>query len=457
MTHRMMARIAVSFLILASILVGASLGGLDKSGSTVEENLTLSDFGAMIPQTSGSDFAAGVGAPQAAATAPGTEVAAYTQQAPSGSQIGALMPSTILSSPPRYMFYSGNYLSWNDFSATFPTNRPCLWIERAVSWSMYATLPWGGWARELMYVPTASPVTMYEVYPGGYVQGYNLGFAQPGYYYIWYYADTPGRHRSVISTNSGYSNEVVVDVYSTSSISTYIKPNPPSPKEQCERNPLCTYWNGHCYCTGLIDDPAKRECEKNPLCSYVNGHCYCTGLIDDPAKQECEKNPLCSYVNGHCYCTGLIDDPAKQECESNPQCDYVNGHCYCRGLDPDDPEKANCEQNPQCSWSNGQCYCRGLNPDDPEKANCEQNPQCSWSNGQCYCRGLDPQPDPNPEPTPNPNPEPFNPAPNPVAECEQNPSCHWSNGQCLCTGLGSGGSDSTDYGSQSFGEYSNDN
>jgi len=446
MTHRMIARIAVSFLIFASILVGVSLGGLDQSGSIVEKNLTLSDFDAMVPDASDNGMVADFGAPQATAQVPGTDVAAFTQQVPSNLQIGTLMPSTVLSNPPRYMYYGGNYLSWNDFSAAFSANRPCLWIERAVSWSMYATLPLGGWARELMFVPTASSITMYEVYPGGFVRGYDLGFAQPGYYYIWYYADSPGRHRSMIATSRGYSNQVVVDVYSTSAIGPYIGPSQPDPRVQCEKNPLCSYVNGHCYCTGLIDDPAKRECEKNPLCSYVNGHCYCTGLIDDPAKRECESNPQCDYVDGHCYCRGLDpDNPEKANCEQNPQCSWSNGQCYCRGLDPDNPEKANCEQNPQCSWSNGQCYCRGLNPDDPEKANCEQNPQCSWSNGQCYCRGLDPDPEPMPGPVPNPNPEPYNPAPNPVAQCEQNPSCHWVDGQCLCTGLGSGGSDPTDY------------
>ena len=113
------------------------------------------------------------------------------------------------------MYYNGDYLAWNDFTTTFPSNNPGLWIERAVSWTLYATMPWGGWTRELIYVPQASPVTMYEIYPSGYVMGYSLGLVQSGYYYIWYYADSPGRHRSLFATNSGYSNAVIIDVYST--------------------------------------------------------------------------------------------------------------------------------------------------------------------------------------------------------------------------------------------------
>ncbi len=338
------------------LLTGLSLGGLDQAGGTDARNLTMMDFSTLGVESNPEGTVVQAGAPQAAALDAGTEIAAYTDQAPVTADLRKAMPSAILTTPPQFMYYNGDYLAWDSFTTTFPSIQPGLWIERAVSWSWYATMPLGDWTRELLYVPKASPLTMYEVYPGGYVLGYDLGFVQPGYYYIWYYADVPGRHRSMFATSSGYSNSVVVDVYP---LSIYVKPTPPKP---------------------------------------------------DP-KAECESNPLCSFVNGHCYCTGWIDDPERRKCEENPVCDWVDGHCYCRGLEPENPEKESCEQNPQCTWANGQCYCRGLNPEpqpEPEPmpgpvpnpnpepgpfnpapnpaANCQ--PGCYWSGGECRCTGL---------------------------------------------------------------------
>ena len=89
-------------------------------------------------------------------------------------------------------------------------------------------MPLGGWSRELLYVPIASPISMYDIYPSGFVMRYNLGVVQPGYYYLWYYADTPGRHVDVFGTSSGYSNKVIVDVYTMYTFSV-TKPMPPKP------------------------------------------------------------------------------------------------------------------------------------------------------------------------------------------------------------------------------------
>ncbi|NYT01275.1 MAG: hypothetical protein GKC10_00715 [Methanosarcinales archaeon] len=313
----------------------------------------MADFSDQFPQISAGASTADASIPQATAEDPGTDVAVHTTDTPLAGDLNRLLPSSVLTDPPLYMYYNGNYMDWTDFYAAFPSNQPGLWFERAVSWSFYATLPLGGWAKELLIVPIATPVTMFEIYPGGFVMSYDLGLVQPGYYHLWYYADTPGRHHSIFATTSGYSNWVVVDVYAAP------RPVLPSPREQCEKNPLCHYVNGQCLCTGVIDDPARRACEQNPLC------------------------------------------------------DWVNGQCLCRGLDPEDPEKKSCEQNPQCSWADGQCFCRGLDPIEPE---------------------------------PSPSPEPFNPAPNPVAECESRPGCVWANGGCQCTGLLTG--ESSGYGDE---------
>ncbi len=345
MTNQTFIRLVLSFLLLTSL----ALGGYDVSGGTEAKNLSMAEFNALgiESQSQADETALGAIAPQAAATNAGTELAAYTDQAPSAQELGKVLPSDISANYPMYIYYDGSYLGWNDFSATFPTSQPGLWIERAAGWSWYATMPLGGFARELLYVPAPSPLTMYEIYPGGYVRSYDLGFAQPGYYYIWYYADSPGRHRSVLATSTGFSNMVVIDVYSPMPP----RPTPSSPKEQCESNPVCSWANGQCLCRGF--------------------------------------NP---------------DNPEKEKCEENPTCDWFNGHCYCRGLNPEDPEKEQCEQNPECSWANGQCLCRGLNPPEPEpmpgptpeptpspdpaRESCEQNPSCHWANGRCLCTGF---------------------------------------------------------------------
>ncbi len=178
MMNRTYICIMVSFLLLA----GIALGGLDQSGDTGAKNLSMADFSALgVGDNAGNDIAS-AGAPEVAATDPGTELAAYIDQAPPAADLEKPLPSSILTNPPQYMYYNGKYLAWRDFSATFSGNQPGLWIQRAVSWSLYATLPLGGWTQELLYVPTASPLTMYEIYPGGYVIGYNLGFVNPGYY-----------------------------------------------------------------------------------------------------------------------------------------------------------------------------------------------------------------------------------------------------------------------------------
>ncbi len=299
------------------LLTGTCLGSYDLSGSTsgaaasTTENLTMQSFNALGISLSEADALAGAGASQATASAAGTELGAYTEQAPRGSEIGRLISANIMSSPPSYIYYDGSYLGWSDFTTAIPSGSAGMWVERSAGWSWYATLPRGSWARELLYVPSASPVTIYEIYPSGSVRRYNLGSVQPGYYYIWFYADVAGRHRSVFTTNSGTSNTVVIDVYS---VPSPYRPVRPSAKDQCEQNPECDYVNGHCYCRGYLPDNDREECEQNPTCHYVNGQCFCTGYNPEPEPEpgpvpnpvaECEQNPTCHYVSGgNCYCTG---------------------------------------------------------------------------------------------------------------------------------------------------------
>jgi hypothetical protein len=305
--------------IVLLLLTGLCLGALDQSGIIAEKNQTLSEFSAQVPQDVMSSNVADLEAPTSAASNAGNDVAVYTKQAPATERVGKLYPSQILSNPPQYMYYGGKYIPWNDFVSTSPSSHPGLWIERAVSWSMYATLPWGGWTQELIYVPAASPVSMYEIHPNGFVSTYNLGYNQPGYYTLWYYADEPGRHTCMISTNSGYSNQVIIDVYGFVGTVITQKVNPnhsEDPQKQCESNPQCTWSNGLCYCRG--DDDPSKEFESIPTCPsgcYWGGsQCVCTGDSpnsgggsDDPSK-EFESIPTCPsgcYWSGsQCVCTG---------------------------------------------------------------------------------------------------------------------------------------------------------
>jgi len=349
--YYLLFRIAIATLLLCSI----SLGGLDQSGNSGADNMTITQFNALVPSGNLESAFVDSGAPQATSVDAGTEVAAYTNQAPTATDLKTLMPSAVLSNPPRYMYYNGDYLAWNDFSTTFPSNNPGLWIERAVSWTLYATMPWGGWARELLYVPQTSPVIMYEIYPGGYVMGYNLGTVQSGYYYIWYYADSPGRHRNLFATNVGYSNAVIVDVYS-SAIGPVPKPAP-DPRKECEARSSDTQ-----------------------TCEWRDGRCQCYMKPAPNPVADCEARSsdtqTCEWRDGDCQCYMKPAPNPVAECESNPLCDYVDGQCYCRGFNPEpmpgpvpnpnpEPEPFNPAPNPVadcpdgCYYANGRCNCMG--------------------------------------------------------------------------------------------------
>lgn len=342
MYNRILATTAVVLFLLTSL----AIGGYGPTGESAQK-LSSNSFNQLGLQSNADEAVLEAVAPETAASYPGTELATYTDQTPPENHLGKLMPLDIMNSPPTYLYYGGSYVGWPDFKSIFPQGSAGLWIERAHGWSWYVTLPQGAWTRELLYVPMPSQVTMYEIYPPGYVMSYNFGYAQPGYYYIWFYADTLGRHRNVFATNGEYSNTAIIDVYSMT-----VPPNPippgPSPKEQCEQNPVCDWYNGQCHCRGFDPDSLEKiKCLQNPVCSWYNGHCYCKGFNpDNPEKEQCEQNPTCSWTNGHCYCKGFNPDrgpgpvptpppvptPTTDTCEDNPSCHLVDGNCLCTGF-----------------------------------------------------------------------------------------------------------------------------
>lgn len=271
--------ICVWVLIGIIFISGLALGGYDlERGSAA--NMSMGDFTSLL-QSSGEEEAFPE-IPEAAASS-AVESAAYISQAPPETDVGELLPLDDMSQS-SYVYYSGSYMPWDRFSAIFPESTPGMWIRRHSGWSWYATMPLGAWTEMLIFIPDASPVSIYEIYPQGFVWRYDLGYATPGFYRIWYYADIVGRHECLLYSGGRFSNRVVVDVYH------WAPPGPPpgpSPREICESNPQCSWVNGKCYCRGLIpEDPEKQQCEQNPMCHWVNGQCLCTGLIGSSEQSE---------------------------------------------------------------------------------------------------------------------------------------------------------------------------
>ncbi len=401
MINKILVRIILALLLLS----GLALGGYDLSGGEDALNMSLLSFNAMGAEGLSDETDLVAGAPQVAATDQGTELAAYTDQAPPASDLGRVMQFDISANYPMYIFYDRGYLGWSNFKATFPSDKPGLWIEKAAGWSWYATLPLGGWSRELLYVPDPSEITLYEIYPAGFVRGYDLGYAEAGYHIIWYYADSPGRHSTILASNSGYSNAVVVDVYSP-----IIRPKPaPDPRKECEKRSNdrqnCYWSDGACRCVPKPAPNPVAECQARSNdeqnCYWSNGGCHCVPKPAPNPVAECEDRG-CQWYDGDCHCDipGPVPNPV-DDCESNPQCDYVNGNCYCRGIDPE--------------------------PEPEPMPGPVPNPYPD----------IDPMP--GPVPNPYPQPDPFNPSPNPADDCEGNPSCHYSGGRCYCAGFNSEG------------------
>lgn len=138
--------------------------------------------------------------------------ATYSTQAPPVTEQKVLLNYDVKTTQPAAVYYSGAFMSWPSFSQTFPANTPALWVASSAGWSWYATCPTGGWIQNLMYVPFTGTMKLYEFYPDGSIKLYSYGFASPGYKYIWFYADTPGRHITLFTIYDKPSNYITIDV-----------------------------------------------------------------------------------------------------------------------------------------------------------------------------------------------------------------------------------------------------
>jgi len=100
--------------------------------------------------------------PNVAATGSVDNQAVYSSQAPSQGSLGMLQPVSATTGSTGQIYYNGDYLAWQSFTSTFPANLPGLWIAGYNGWSWYVTMPLGTWAQELLYVPKASSISMYD-------------------------------------------------------------------------------------------------------------------------------------------------------------------------------------------------------------------------------------------------------------------------------------------------------
>ena len=145
-------------------------------------------------------------------TSTNTVTAIYHPQAPPITQQNVVLSYDIQTAPPAAVYYNSAYMPWTSFYQVFPASSPALWVSSSAGWSWYATCPLGSWAQELMYVPSMGSMKVYELYPDGTTRSVDYGFVAPGYKYVWFNADTPGRHIDVVTVSSIPSNYVTIDV-----------------------------------------------------------------------------------------------------------------------------------------------------------------------------------------------------------------------------------------------------
>jgi len=215
--------IVFSFVAVISSAQGQAYGtstdaGEASSGSYGETSITYSSSGYSSNQGSGSSFSTVpretrtvVAEPQTVSPV-ATSPAAQTFQPPQSSAQQEALTYNILANQPAAVFYAQVLQPWQTFVSIFPKNMPMFWVNTQAGWQWYATCPLGGWAQEIMFIPQTGSLGVYEVYPDRITKYYDYGYATPGYHYIWFNGDTPGRHTLFITVDRIPSNSVAFDV-----------------------------------------------------------------------------------------------------------------------------------------------------------------------------------------------------------------------------------------------------
>lgn len=150
--------------------------------------------------------------PQPPKTEPAVPKAVYTCQAPPESDRSKLLYYDPNSSPPKSVYYEGSDLAWALFKTKFSAESPMIWVSATTGWLWNATCPLGGWVQEIVFIPQSGSVKLYEVYPGGTIQMYDLGQSAGGYGYIWFNAHTPGQYISLVTVDEVPSNAAIMEV-----------------------------------------------------------------------------------------------------------------------------------------------------------------------------------------------------------------------------------------------------
>jgi len=187
-------------------LVGAYPNELNSVINQPESEQALA-YPAQPQGTSGTEA---VGGYPESITSTSAATAVYST-APPATQQNVVLSYDIQAAPPTTVYYGGTFIPGNSF--TWRLKSPALWILTSRGWSWYATCPVGGWGRHMAYVPYAGVMKLYELYPNGLTVYHNYGMVSPGYKYIWFYADTAGRHTTIFTINDQPSNWVQIDVY----------------------------------------------------------------------------------------------------------------------------------------------------------------------------------------------------------------------------------------------------
>jgi hypothetical protein len=233
--------------------------------------LNGSSFNTHTKELSANNNTASASATPPAATAPTSSAEAYVFSEPAEPEKDVLLNYTVPNEEQSLVYYHNIMLDWRTFVSSFPQNIPMFWVKTQGGWQCYSMCPLGGWLKEIMFIPDSGRLRMYETYPNQTVFYYDFGYATPGYHYIWFNGDTPGRHVQMITVDHMPSNVLIFDVSSSSeevdtTSSMTEEPNDPA-KAFCIQR-------GNLYDNGICTFPGGSSCD---AWDFYRGDCILVG------------------------------------------------------------------------------------------------------------------------------------------------------------------------------------